>query len=255
MLAPRNESLRHLELHRQKVCDDLFCALDSALQTESKHRGFYQKRGKKRSMFGPSRKFPSATLGPKANMFSTGVSDDSYHVNHMKEKDIAAIKSFVCKMETVRDWCLPNHVIHDAWAAVELLDVKLLGNASTTTGFSLTAYNVQFRVHDDDNLTHSTVIVLKKGHVCTLDDCVVAYFCFPRLGLAVPMCPGDAITFNSQEPHCLSSRCHEPDIIYGMAIFMKSKVAGGNDNSIPNNAIEKYLAGKHESGVYHKSAK
>ena len=30
-------------------------------------------------------------------------------------------------------------------------------------------------------------MVLKKGHVCRLNDDVVAHFCFPRLGLAIPM--------------------------------------------------------------------
>ena len=141
---------------------------------------------------------------------------------------------------------MPNHVIHDARAAVELTECKKLGNTDSTTGLSLTADNVQFWVHCDDDSTHSTVIVLKKDHVCTPGDCVVAHFCFPRLGLAVPMRPGDVLVFNSQEPHCLSSRSHESDSIYGVAIFMKAMVAGGNDNSKPNTQVQTYLAEKLE---------
>ena len=75
---------------------------------------------------------------------------------------------------------------------------------------------------------------------------MIAYFCFPRLGLAVPMRPGDVLVFNSREPHCLSSRCHESDSIYGMAIFMKAMVAGGNDNSKTNTQVQDFLADEFE---------
>ena len=56
------------------------------------------------------------------------------------------------------------------------------------------------------------------------------------------MRPGDVLVFNSREPLCLSSRCHESDSIYGMAILMKVKVAGGNDNSELNTQTQEYLA-------------
>ena len=46
----------------------------------------------------------------------------------------------------------------------------------------------------------------------------------------------------------LSSRLHELDSIYGIAIFMKAKVAGGNDDSKPLTAVEEYLAEKYEEG-------
>ena len=144
---------------------------------------------------------------------------------------------------------MPNHVIHDAEAAVELLGFKRMKKAKTSTGFNVAGDNVQFCVHDDNDANHSTVVVLKKGHVCTEGDDVVAYFCFPRLGLAVPMRPGDTITFNSQELHCLSSRTQESDIIYGMAIYMKSKVAGGNDNSISNGAFVQCLSEEYGEGT------
>ena len=67
-----------------------------------------------------------------------------------------------------------------------------------------------------------------------LEDEVVAHFCVPCLGLAVPICPGDLLVFNAQEAHCLSSICNKEDsTIYGVARYLKSKVASLNDNSIP----------------------
>ena len=140
-------------------------------------------------MFGPSKKLHSTTYGPKANRFSTGVSDDSFHVNYMLKKDQVQLEKTACQIEIVRDFCLPSHVIHDSNAAVEQLECKKLGKTKSTTDFSLTSDNAQFRVHKDNDSNHSTVVVLKKGHVCTLDDCVIAYFWFPRLGLCRPNAP------------------------------------------------------------------
>ena len=189
--------------------------------------------------------WPTATLGPKANRFFTGVLDDSYHVDLLSDKDLSTIRKFVCKMEQLRDMWLPHHVIHDALEAMKLLGWKTLGKGLTSHGFSITR-NVQFRVHTEDDLTYCTVVVLKKDHVCSLNDDVAAYFCFSRLGLTVPMRPGDAVVFNLQEPRCLSSRCNSSDSIYGIAIFTKSRVAGGNDNGLQTTDVQEFLSGKYE---------
>ena len=249
ILAPRNVALGKLRLDDKEACHNLFTAIDLALQTESKYRGFCQKRGIKHPLFGHCPKFPSTIMGPKSRRFSIGVSDDSYHVNYMDTTDLDKIGSFAGQLESVRDWCLPTHVIHDACGAVELSHCKTLGNTTSTTGLSLTAGNVKIGVHDDNDSTHSTVVILKKDYVCTPGDRVIAYFCFPRLGLAVPMRPGDVLVFNSREPHCLSSRSHESDSIYGMAIFMKAKVARGNNNGKPLTTVEICLAKKYEDSL------
>ena len=73
---PRASSLNIFQLDSPKKCRELQDALEAALQIESKHRGFYQKRGRKRAIFGEEEEWPSAILGPKANRFSTGLSDD-----------------------------------------------------------------------------------------------------------------------------------------------------------------------------------
>ena len=48
-----------------------------------------------------------------------------------------------------------------------------------------------------------------KGKQYLPDDEVVAYFCFPRLGFAVPLRPGDALIFNPKEDHAVLSRCEK----------------------------------------------
>ena len=60
---------------------------------------------------------------------------------------------------------------------------------------------------------------------------VVAYFTIPRLGIAIPLRPGDNLFFNPKEPHCISSRCSNKEDIYCVSSYLKSANIGKNDNS------------------------
>ena len=62
---------------------------------------------------------------------------------------------------------------------------------------------------------------------------MLAYFCFPTLGVAVPMKPGDFLLFNSTIPHCISSQCHADEKIMCIAMFLKTVVLGLNNHAIP----------------------
>ena len=65
--------------------------------------------------------------------------------------------------------------------------------------------NVFLRYHTDADFTFSIVHVLLKGKSNYLPgDDVVTYFCFPTIGVAVPLCPGDYLLFNAKLPHCIS---------------------------------------------------
>ena len=37
-----------------------------------------------------------------------------------------------------------------------------------------------------------------------VDDAIVVYFCFPTLGVSIPLRPGDYLFFNPLIPHCVS---------------------------------------------------
>ena len=74
--------------------------------------------------------------------------------------------------------------------------------------------NVFLRCHTDDDFSYSIAHVLLGGRSSyQLDDDVVVHFCFPTLGIAVPMRPGDFLIFNARIPHCISSRSHAADDI------------------------------------------
>ena len=175
----------------------------------------------------------ATSVGPKAHRFKCGVSDNSFHYHLLCEDDRVKLEKFYRSFESAMFEFMPTHVKSDLLEAKELLDWKTFCDRVEVMCCLNATRNGSFPTHQDGDYSPSALMVLKDGHTCTLHDEVVAYFCFPRLGLAVPMCPGDVLVFNSQEPHCLSSRTNKDDVIYGLSIFLKSRVAGLNDDNIP----------------------
>ena len=100
--------------------------------------------------------------------------------------------------------------------------------------------NVYLSIHDDkDFVTCATSIHMRTGY--QLDDLPVVYFCFPRLSICVPLRAGDILFFNPREPHAVSSRIKNEDMIYCLSLYLKSANMGLNDNSIPLTQKEIYL--------------
>jgi hypothetical protein len=61
----------------------------------------------------------------------------------------------------------------------------------------------------------------------------VVYFCFPTLGVTVPLHPGDFLLFNALIPHCVSSQYRQDDAIMCVSMYLKSAVVGMNNNDLP----------------------
>ena len=55
------------------------------------------------------------------------------------------------------------------------------------------------------------------------DEEEVAYFCFPKLGVAVLLRPGDALIFDPQEPHCLSSCCNADNELVCLSLHISKE--------------------------------
>jgi hypothetical protein len=94
--------------------------------------------------------------------------------------------------------------------------------------------NVFLRCHTDADFTFSIIQVFLKGKSQYLfDDDVVVYFCFPTIGVAVPLRPGDYLLFNAKIPHCVSSRCRFDDEIVVTSMYLKTAIVGMNNNDLP----------------------
>ena len=83
---------------------------------------------------------------------------------------------------------------------------------------------------------------LKGMHQYSTDDPIVVYFCFPTLGVAVPLRPGDFLLFNPRIPHCVSSRCRQADEVVSLSMYLKTAVVGMNNNGLPLDRKQSYLA-------------
>ena len=49
----------------------------------------------------------------------------------------------------------------------------------------------------------------------------MCFFSCPRLGVTVPLKPGDFLLVNALEYHCLSSRCQSDVVIYCVSSYLK----------------------------------
>jgi len=92
-------------------------------------------------------------------------------------------------------------------------------------------------------------IHLKGKDVYKIDDDVVVYFCFPRLGVAVPLQPGDFFLFNALIPHCVSSRCRQDNDIFSIAMYLNTSVVGMNNNQLPVSSKQSFLAERYRNAI------
>ncbi len=82
--------------------------------------------------------------------------------------------------------------------------------------------NVFLCCHTDADFTFSIIQVFLKGKSqYQPEEDVLVYFCFPTIGVAVPLRPGDYLLFNTRIPHCISSRCKFEDEIIVTSIYLK----------------------------------
>jgi hypothetical protein len=88
-----------------------------------------------------------------------------------------------------------------------------------------------------------------------VDNDAFVYFCFPTLGVVVPLQPGDFLIFNSLIPHCISSQCKQTGNVYIVAMYVQSSVVGLNNNQLPLDDKQTVLSNcyQHISSIEMKS--
>ena len=64
---------------------------------------------------------------------------------------------------------------------------------------------------------------------------VTQHFCFPEVGVAVALRPGDVLIFNPQHPHCVSMKenIYKSEDAFLTSLYLKTNVVAGNNNSDP----------------------
>ncbi len=108
--------------------------------------------------------------------------------------------------------------------------------------------NVFLCCHTNSDFTLSVSQVFVKGKAeYHLQDDVIVYFCFPTLGVAVPLRAGNYLMFNPLIPHCISSHCNYKDEIMCASMNLKTAIVGLNNNNLPLNELQYEVAKKLKS--------
>jgi len=177
-------------------------------------------------------------LGTQPKRGNRGIREKTYHASIMPPSHwdfiIKVMKSyekaycsFIPTNELVRDKC--------AREVVEIPHLSQISNDGKRCqhfGGMVFGINVHLNAHTDDDFGRCVVLVhVDNRWYCENDDPIV-YFCFPRLGCAVPLRPGDAMIFNANEPHGISSKVNNDDSLYCVSMYLKTSLIGLNDNSI-----------------------
>jgi hypothetical protein len=166
-------------------------------------------RGSSKTIFG-GKKY--CCVGAKANRKSTGVTPGLFKLNGIGKEDWNCVVRAVERCEhAFYSYVNSEAIAHIRevrrlipWEGIQLSDEKDCSNPNIYNGIAF-GVNVFLRAHIDDDFTYSVIQV----HVNDIDYCVddefVCYFCFPRLGIAVPLRPGDFLLVSALEYHCISS--------------------------------------------------
>ncbi len=90
-------------------------------------------------------------------------------------------------------------------------------------------------------------VFLKRKSEYHLNDNVVVYFCFPTLGVAVPLRSGDYLLFNMLIPYSISSRCKFDNEFMCVSMYLKTAIVGLNNNNLELTPAQKFLANRYHS--------
>ena len=197
-------------------------------------------RGKERIVYS---QYKYCTMGTQPCRAEPGVRAYTYHMEKMPKESWDNIVETLAKVERIMSTFVPSDELRLLNLGRELLGYKTMTPTVTTDnekkltlplkifGGVAFGYQVHNAIHTDEDFSRSVVTV----HVDNLQyrylSRVVAYFCFPRIGIAVALRPGDIIIFNAQEPHAVSSRCRSDDNVFCVSMYLKTAVVGLNDNS------------------------
>ena len=145
-----------------------------------------------------------------------------------------------------------HQVISHLHHAKKIVPFKTMSTPSSVGGSSFRYYgsiaigcNIFLPCHTDQDFTMSIVQAFLRGvEKYNVKESIIVHFCFPTLGVAIPLQPGDYLMFNPLIPHCVSSRCNLSDEVVLVTIYLKTSVVGLNNNDMEITPAQASLARK-----------
>jgi len=204
----------------------------------------------------------SKSLGVRPERTAKGVLNYDQWATRIGIHHWQHVMRMVRRAELLFESFADNEVIEHIRSAKEAIPFKTMRAPQNVDGssksippakyFGAIAFgcNVFLRCHRDNDFTLSMCHILLDGkdHFDVNDE-VVVYFCFPSLGVAIPMRPGDFLLFNSRVPHCISTRRKFAHRIISITFYLKTMVVGGNNNSMELTIEQQMLSNKYRDMV------
>jgi hypothetical protein len=175
-------------------------------------------------------------VGVQPSRAERGVREATYHKNLIPKSNWDNLVQTLANVEDVMSAFVPTDELRKVNLSRELIGYKTMSSDDIFCKiFGSIAFgrNVHLGCHTDKDFAKSVVSVYLDEDGYGFNDRIIAYFCFPRLGIAVALRAGDVLIFNPSEPHAVSSRCDENDDVHCVSMYLKTAVVSLNDNSIP----------------------
>jgi hypothetical protein len=245
--SPRQKAL---EVIRNMSMKEIVCALEEC----EKLKKTTLFRSNRKHIFGDYGKHVMYTCaGAQVSRNCPGFLDCNAYMNQLSEKHLRVLMKLMRHAEYCFEAIADNEVISHVFHAKQIVPFKTM-NATITSDQPHSKYygalafgcSVFLQCHTDADFTMSMAHIHLKGkEQYEVDDNIVIYFCFPTLGVAVPLRPGDFLLFNALIPHCVSSRCRQIDEVMCVLMYLKSAVVGMNNNKLPLNSKQSALANRY----------
>ena len=239
ILIPRRDSISTMGKSAKKVIP----ALNRILQSEKSNNRSQKKTGQSSSNSSYS------ILGEKVLRGSHGVSTDK--ISQLDDESSRNTRNTLVKwanrLEKLSHTVLHSNMLRGLQAAFKLNDWNSLvsQNKHGGTYVSLaTSKNYRAPAHVDKDffLSLHQANVYKDGPY-ELNDDIVQYMCFPGIGTAVGLRPGDLLIFNPGTYHCLSEKetMFKDVDVHVSTLYIKTAHVGKNDNRLPLSQNEQAL--------------
>jgi hypothetical protein len=249
ILVPRASSLQHTGMYKNlKNATSLCDALDSV---ESGMRTSNKRGNEKHVIHEADRKY--CCIGTQTCRATRGIRSIHYALRNCDIAFQQRILKYFRGVEHLFEMYVDTDQIRLIHDAINLVDAKtfsisspwnIVSNtnqpASRIYGAFASGVNVYLNAHQDKDFTYCATSIHMRDQYQPSQR-IVAYFAFTKLGIAIPLRPGDVLFFNPLEEHCISSRCCNDDDIYCLSLYLKSDNIGLNDNSKELTPQQEYL--------------
>ena len=179
------------------------------------------------------------TFGKKPLRGGPGYGEDS--LRSRNPQAAATLNKHCRRMQHVVAKYLPSKFLRGAMSLHKYRrTIATITKGCKLFGAMSAAINYNAVCHTDMDFYYSVHNCYLEGHDPSTASAIICYFCFPTIGIAVGLRPGDVLIFNPQIPHCT---CHGPidadTRIHCSACYMKTAHIGGNDNRLTLSEEEK----------------